>query len=229
MIQAIRKQYGYTISREEAAYLLAGQLGIDISKFLGKEKSEKLQKLREIMVANVPQVKPVKAIEKARPKTVTIKFRKELIKESILPAKLAKDAEKMAEVYPLVYVLENSLRYIIMNVLKDKFGNDWWEKKVPLAIRRNAENRLKFEGRNRWHSRRGSHQIFYTDFGDLCSIIINNWDDFKGFFPSQRWIQTRLEEIELSRNIIAHNNPLPRREIERLELYFEDLKKQLNR
>lgn len=227
LIQAKRKEYGYTISREEAAYLFAAQLGIDISKYIEKEESEKLQRLREIIIANIRPFKRVKTTRTVQPRSVTISFGKEKIKEFTLSAKLAKDAEKMAEVYPLVYVLENSLRYIIAMTLRDKYGDGWWEKTVPFTIRRNAENRVKFEGRHRWHSKRGSHKIFYTDFGDLSSIIINNWEDFKNFFPSQRWIQTRLEEIELSRHIIAHNNPLPKREVKRLKLYFEDLRKQI--
>jgi len=37
-----------------------------------------------------------------------------------------------------------------------------------------------------------------------------------------------MKQLELSRNIIAHNNPLPPREVERIKMYLEDLKRQLN-
>lgn len=228
IIQEKRKEHDYTISRETAANLLAAQMKIDVSKFLGKDELEELRKLKEVGVS-LPVQKQIKVVEKAVPESVTIKIGEELITQLSLPKKLAKEAKRMAQVYPRMYVLENSLRFLITNTLKRKHGNDWWDSKVPAAVRRNAESRKNQEGRNRWHSRRGSHEIFYTDFGDLSSIIINNWDDFKEVFPSQRWIQARIEEIELSRNIIAHNNPLPKREIKRLELYFEDLRRQLAR
>lgn len=228
IIQEKRKEYDYTISRETAANLLAAQMKIDVSKFLGKEELEELRKLKKNGVS-LPVQKQIKVVEKAIPESVTIKIGEELITQLSLPKKLAKETKRMAQVYPRLYVLENSLRFLITNTMKKKHGNDWWDSKVPVAIRRNAESRKNHEGRNRWHSRRGSHEIFYTDFGDLSSIIINSWDDFKEVFPSQRWIQARVEDIELSRNIIAHNNPLPEREIKRLELYFEDFRRQLAR
>jgi len=81
---------------------------------------------------------------------------------------------------------------------------------------------------NKWHSERGGHEIFYTDFGDLSSIISRNWEEFKSLFPNPQWIQAKLEDTELSRNIIAHNNPLPTREFDRIELFLDDLRKQLN-
>lgn len=228
MIHDKRREFDYTISKETAANLLAAQMRIDVSKFLGREELAEIRDLKKVGITMAP-TKKEKIVRKTLLRSVTIKIGKKAIEDFSLPEKLATEADRMAEVYPMIYVLENSIRHIIMYVLKRKYGDDWWDKRVPATIRRNVEDRVKQEGKNRWHSRRGGHRIFYTDFGDLNSIIINNWDDFKEMFPNQRWIQTRMEEIELSRNIIAHNNPLPTREIERLRLYFDDLRKQLAR
>jgi hypothetical protein len=82
--------------------------------------------------------------------------------------------------------------------------------------------RKEKEGKNRWHVRRGEHEIFYTDFGDLRLLIQNNWQDFEDLFPDQNWITTRLDELETSRNIIAHSNILERREVDRIRLYSND-------
>lgn len=95
-------------------------------------------------------------------------------------------------------------------------------------IKREVERRKALEGAHRWHYTRGDHEIFYTNFGDLISIISTNWGVFQPLFNRFGWIQAKLEEIELSRNIIAHNNPLPKREFDRIELSFGDLKKQLH-
>jgi len=80
---------------------------------------------------------------------------------------------------------------------------------------------------NPWHGKRGSAPIFYTLIDDLKSIIKNNWGDFASLFPNQTWIDTRIGEIERSRNIIAHNNPLAKRDIDRIKLYFEDWEAQV--
>lgn len=82
--------------------------------------------------------------------------------------------------------------------------------------------RQEKEQRDRWHARRGEHEVFYTDFGDLKTLITNNYSDFDDLFPDQNWITTRLDELEASRNIIAHSNVLDEREAGRLRLYLQD-------
>lgn len=136
----------------------------------------------------------------------------------------------MADVYPDLYVFENLMRYVVMNELEKKQGANWWIEPniVSNTIAKKVEDRKSKEGTNRWHSKRGNHEIFYTDFGDISDIITNNWKDFKSTFPNLKWIQTRLEETELSRNIVAHNNPLLKKECDRIKMFLDDLKKQLN-
>ena len=90
------------------------------------------------------------------------------------------------------------------------------------------KDRISKESANPWHGKRGSAPIFYTDIKHLFSIIKNNWPDFEDLFPNQNWIETRISEIEISRNIVAHNNPLAKRDIQRLSLYFEDWENQIN-
>jgi hypothetical protein len=46
-------------------------------------------------------------------------------------------------------------------------------------------------------------------------------------FPDLTWVKSRIDSIGLSRNIVAHNNPLPNREIQRLKIYFGDWIRQL--
>ena len=144
-----------------------------------------------------------------------------------LPANILSDAKNMSEVYFYLYLFENSLRKFII----DKIGKDdpnWWEKKVGKTVIKNAENRIKQEDKNKWHSKRGQHPIYYTDISDLKSIISTCWSDVKDFLPSQEWLIQRIDEIELSRNIVAHNNPLSQDDFDRVKLYFRDWIKQIN-
>jgi hypothetical protein len=94
-------------------------------------------------------------------------------------------------------------------------------------VQTKVSERQAKEGRNRWHVLRGEHEIYYTDFGDLKSLIQNNWGLFDELFPDQNWLIARLDELEASRNIIAHSNLLDERELTRLQLYLHDWTRQV--
>ena len=226
-IEAVRKRYRKSISARMAANVLAAEMGIDIHKFLKSNETE-LRDLRDLITQR--QVSADAKIERKQEKEPLIIINKKIVETFCLPRNLSAESKRMAEIYPHVYVIENLVRYVVVDVLKRKYGENWWIQPniVSKKIAEKVEERRKKEGRNRWHSERGGHEIFYTDFGDLSSIISRNWEEFKSLFPNPQWIQAKLEDTELSRNIIAHNNPLPTREFDRIELFLDDLRKQLN-
>lgn len=226
MIKEKKKEHRYTISREMAAYILAAEKGIDISKILPEDE---LAKLRELGMSETPiGKKERKVLEKERtPQQIVIDIAKEFrVVDPFLPKKLVTEAVEMAKVYPIVYLFENSVRNLIQIVLEKKYGPNWWDK-VPQRVKREIAKRMRKEKENRWHGKRGIHEIFYTTIGELNSIIITNWPDFKKIFPNEAWIKSRIDEIEFSRNIIAHNNPLAERDIKRLKLYYGDWIRQI--
>jgi len=221
MIEDTRKQM--VVTREIAAYLLATQNGIDLSRYLSENT---LSQVRQAMGARPLIVTSKPRVPKESKKQIVLQLGKKLtIIEPNLPRKLMNEAYEMSEVYPIIYLFENSVRYFILKVMESKVGLDWWDSKVSHEIREKVEERLKEE--HRWHGRRGAHKIFYTDLGDLASIITTNWQNFKDVLPNVAWVTSRIKEFELSRNIVAHNNPLPKREIKRLELYCEDWIRQI--
>lgn len=227
-IEGVRREFGKAISRRTASNLLASRIGIDVYKIV-KDKDE-LAELRDLVKTTTQPIqrqKPLKKREGEKPMII----RKKIVETYGLPSNLEKEAQRMAEVYPNVYVFENTIRYLVKTTLEKKHGNNWWHEGnvVSNDIRKEVKKRREQEQQNRWHSERGSHEIFYTDFGDLNSIITTNWSDFKSLFPDLKWIQSRMYEIEQSRNIIAHNNPLPRREVDRIEMYYKDLLRQLGK
>lgn len=224
MISKIRKDSGYRIRKEEAACLLAGQLGIDITKIISDEELEEMKKI-EITTPIQILTKKDKIL-----KVVNIKLGNFIVNEPLLPKRIKDEAQKMANyVYPRFYIFENSARNLILRIMENKYNNTWWDSKVSIDIKKKVEDRLKHEKNNLWHSKRNAHKIFYTDFGDLKLIIINNWNEFKDIFPQQDWITSKFSELELSRNIIAHNNPLQADDIKRIETYFKDWIKQIKK
>jgi len=225
----VKKEFGNAISIRMAANILASRMKINVYAIL-KDDEDELRELRELL-----RVAPLTTVaaperEKRNEKGQVITIGRKIIDTFGLPPNLAKEATRMAEIYPMMFVLENLMRHVVMRVLTDAYGGNWWNQPNVISndIKREVERRRTLEGANRWHHERGSHEIFYTNFGDLNLIISTNWSHFKRLFNKLSWIQAKLEEVELSRNIIAHNNPLPKREFDRIELCLGDLKRQLN-
>ena len=137
-------------------------------------------------------------------------------------ASIRTQAVKMASVYQAFFCFENAVRELVANRLAESLGKDWWAQGLTASIRKKVSERKRKEESNRWHLARGSSEISYADFGDLSLMITNNWHLFEDLFPDQDWVRTRLSDLELSRNIIAHNGVLNGREVTRITLYLKD-------
>lgn len=223
-IAETRKQIGTWHSRRAAAAYFASTLEIDVYKLL-RAHPEQLEELQKIGAPS--SVAPTKIIREIKDRP-PIKVDEKIVETFLLPRNLAVQANKMSNVYPYFYVFENLLRYAIISTLKKKYGKNWWNiATISRGISDDVEKRKKAEGRDRWVGKRGSHAIFYTDLGDLGLIINSNYNDFRDLFPSLTWIKSRVDDVEKSRNILAHNNPLPIDEMKRIELYLKDLQNQL--
>jgi hypothetical protein len=131
-------------------------------------------------------------------------------------------ALKMGAVYQAFFCFENTVRELVEDRLAERLGSDWWTKGTTTTIRKKVTDRRDKEQANRWHSPRGDSEIAYADFGDLSLMITNNWEQFDDLFPDQDWVKTRLSDLEMSRNVIAHNGVLNGREITRITLYLKD-------
>jgi len=225
-IEATRGQIGTYHSRRAAAAIFASNLGIDVHRIL-RNYPEQIEELQKVGLSTPVIIESTRKIEKGS-KPLTIEFDKKIVQTFGLPSNLEKQASMMSSIYPHFYAFENLLRHVIMSTLERKYGNNWWDMaNISREIKDQVEKRRKEEGKNRWVGRRGAHSIFYTDFGDLGRIINTNYQDFKDIFPDLTWITSRINDIEESRNIIAHNNPLPEKEITRIKIYWKDLSDQL--
>ena len=104
---------------------------------------------------------------------------------------------------------------------------DWWEQKVPKKIKDAVANLRKQEEKNKYHSNRSGTEIGYTMLGNLGQIIVSNWDDFSDIIPNQAWLSSRMDDLEMSRNIIMHTGILPQDEIERIDSIVRDILRQI--
>jgi len=131
-------------------------------------------------------------------------------------------AQKMAVVYMAIAAFENSVRAFISKKLIETKGEDWWNSCVSEKIRQKAESRREEESKIRWHTPRGDTIINYTEFGDLISIIRQNWEQFEPHIISIEWAEQIIKTLERSRNVIMHSGELVNQDIERIGMYIRD-------
>ena len=149
---------------------------------------------------------------------------RELLKETLDPFSidLRNEPLRMARLYSLLYCFENSVRAIIAERLQERHGTDWWNEKVPKKIREFAESRQKDAEERSWLEGQKKDLLGFTEFGHLADIIIANWDEFSDLIPTQHWIKQRFDELEQTRNFVAHHRFLLPGEFQRIEMYIRD-------
>ncbi len=145
----------------------------------------------------------------------------------ILPEDVKTKGYHMAETYTYLYAVENSLRLFIEKVCKMSHGEDYFTKiTVTRSLRDTINNRKEKAASNKWLSVRGN-ELFYLDFKDLGSLIDNNWELFKGYFPNQDFIIPKLNEMTECRNLIAHNSYIGETERNLIKTYYNVILKQI--
>lgn len=138
------------------------------------------------------------------------------------------NAYKMGQVYVAIHCLENSVRNLIRTVLKDKLGEQWWDKAASSRMKQKFISLKNREAKNKWLTSRGADELNYIDWGDLVTLIRKYQDYFASYIGDINFVVLRLGELENLRNVIAHNGLLPDEEITRIELYFKDWCKQVS-
>jgi Swt1-like HEPN len=146
-----------------------------------------------------------------------------LLKEALAPFSVARrnNALEMARLYAVLYCFENEIRDFIRDALEEKEGLDWIDK-LPPKIKEYAETRRETALKDSWLEGEKADLLGFIDFGQLAQIIIAKWDHFKDVLPTQHWLKQRMDELEKSRNFIAHNRMLLPSEFQRLYMYIAD-------
>lgn len=134
---------------------------------------------------------------------------------------------QMQYAFRLLFTLENTVRELVTSRFYDTDGTAWFDTRATTPMKGKVKSRRETEEKNQWHAGRNQDPIYYLDFGDLAKLIINNWTIFEDLLPNQTWVQSRLEDAERTRNVIAHTNVLSSEEISRLEMYLRDWIKQI--
>ena len=147
----------------------------------------------------------------------------QLLSASISPFGVARrnQALEMARLYALLHCFENEIRTLIRETLQEQEGADWQDK-LPASVKKTAEARQMAAFADSWIEGEKSDLLGFIDFGNLSSIIVEKWQFFESIIPSQHWLKQRMDELEKSRNFIAHNRMLLPSEFNRIYMYIAD-------
>jgi hypothetical protein len=213
----IKENYG-PMSTDEAVYIIAHQNKIDLSKYLSIGEVDRIRSL-------VPKSIGIKTSDEPHAKKVKIKGRQQKKENSyplVLEATIQKAIKIGEETYPLVFVLEASIRNLIIKQLNAKYGTDWWNQANIKNIRENVEKTIVKEEKYPYREKRGKDKLSYTNFEDLKRIIMNEQSAFSSVIVDFQWFDSRMNEIYMARNALAHSTDISKDDHNRIDLFFRD-------
>lgn len=215
------------ISSEVALVLFARKHNISAGTAQRKLSQDKQAEIRSIISAiNVP-VMPIKQKSKSI-KSKAFNSRDGFFDPYLSVSTYANLNDISREAYSILFILENSLRSFISKVLFEQYGESWWleieKKKALLDIIKKVSNRKSNESENWYHTKRGAHEIYYTDYSELLEIIKKFESEFLKYFKKgvEKNLLGKLYELVPTRNIVAHNNPITRDDFDRLKIHAKD-------
>ncbi len=138
-------------------------------------------------------------------------------------------AYKMSELYVVLHCYENSVRRFIEKVFYKELGENWWEKVANNNMKSRVNERRDQETKNKWISPRGTSHLYYIQWGDLVTLIRSKQDVFiPEYIDSIKFVESRLEDLEKLRNIVAHNGVVPADDdFQRVIIAFRDWSRQI--
>jgi hypothetical protein len=190
-----------------AAYTYADKKGINVFRYLTPEDKQSLVFVRR----NDSQTSAVSV--------VTERKRRVIPPQLDFATPFADEAFANAQAYPYVYVLENSLRSLILT--KFAATAEWWDnpKIVSPETQGYAKRIQEAESKYGWLKERGNHPIYYVGLFELFKVIERNWSTtFKDVFPDLSLLSAWVKELVPIRNQIAHNVKIRTQERDNLKL-----------
>ena len=140
---------------------------------------------------------------------------------SPFPVNVRNNALEMARLYAVLFAFESHVREFIRETLSENEGVDWIDK-LPNKIKQHADSRQQAAHNDSWLEGEKTDLLGFLDFGHLAQVILNKWEHFESLIPSQHWLKQRMDELEKSRNFIAHNRMLLPSEFQRMYMYIAD-------
>jgi hypothetical protein len=230
-VQGLKKQYA--ITTEDATYIIAQRQGIILDKYLDRDTVSHIRGIIQQITHITQDATTIaklarKGKREAEKKQLFVVFPKEFtVTDPILEKGKLLEARDMAAVYPLLYVLENSIREVIDQVMTSRYGHNWWDLKVG-KLKDRVNERMSDEKRNSWHQRRGARPIDYLDLAQLPALVRQIQKDIvPDVIPSIEWFTQFVDEVYRSRCVVCHMNPLDETNIQAVKVKFIQWQRQI--
>jgi hypothetical protein len=136
-------------------------------------------------------------------------------------------AHKMSAVYIAIATFENMVRNLISTRMLEVKKDNWWNECVSEDVKKRAQRKIDEEKRIRWHKTRGLSPIYFTEIGDLISIIQGNLPVFEDIIQDIDWLRQIIKSVERSRNVIMHSGQLSLDDVERVGVNIRDYIRQV--
>lgn len=203
------------VSAEDAMYVLAHENKINISRL----DAATLERVRGHLARrdvihplpsqlNKPPREAGRRSQGATPRVVNIKIGNVAVSGvPCMGASIAHDARQVAQdAYVKIFLIENSAREMITRVMSAAHGSTWWSSNTKTTIQTKAAKYAANELKNAWHAPRGTDPIQFIDLSDLVAIVDGNWTDFAAIFPKPEWFGNFIDELNVTRRVVAHMN-----------------------
>ncbi|WP_284451886.1 Swt1 family HEPN domain-containing protein [Methylophaga thalassica] len=123
------------------------------------------------------------------------------------------------EALNVLFRFENALRVFVYVILKKEFNEKWSETAISSggSIKSETKSRIAKAKEHAYLGYELSSPMLYLNSGELIDIIISDayWKYFSPFFKASRSIvSTKLQEIGMVRNSLAHFRPIKEDDID---------------
>lgn len=224
-IRTFRKAIGMANAYSVAVCAYISSIRINPHKKKYGFEPETLVKASQINTSLVQPVEtkspvPVTCTAKVNHNTTT-----KILSDPLLTTEKCEQAYEMAEkVYPLLFILENSIRQLIIKVMDKTYpGIDWWNAPnvVPKDVKSTVNMYKNNEQQKPWPGKKsGVSDIYYALLSHLEKIITNdnNWEPmFRSIIKDKVFIQHLIRSTNTLRNNIMHCNPISNYEIKSIK------------
>jgi len=130
---------------------------------------------------------------------------------------------KMVRVYAHLFLLENSMRGLIEQVLSNHLGDDWWEQAANAEMKRKHRTRIDNENSKKWAPTRSEFGPLYAlDWLDLIKLMRKYHDQFKPRLGDINFLH-RFDDAGAFRNVVAHNGVLREQDdFDLIRIYYQN-------
>lgn len=220
------------MTTEQAVYIIAQRNGIKLDKYLDEDTIHLVRSLLQ-QVNRSPEI----TIKKAAPRPGKQAPRQYVINiggkckfiDPLLPHSKLGEANEMSDIFPYLYVLENSIREFIDRIMTAKYGANWWDSQAPKTLREDVSRKMTGDDRDSWHQRRGDRPIDYLDLNKLPRLM-NKIEQVivPDIIPDLDWFRQLVKQVYRSRCVVCHMNPLDKTNVEAVLVWFKQWEKQIN-